>query len=138
MYSYNFSISKERILEKELILTEINTLTERLKAQTVEGRDKSTKAALKLNVISKKIKNTTRKMMAKVSELSIHQAISLNLYQEKTEKSALLRDAEARMKNKETPLPWELLEFEIKQLERKRNRKERHAVAESASSPPIM
>ena len=69
-----------------MILTEIKTLTERLKAQTVEGRDESTKAALKLNVISKKIKNTTRKMMAKVSELSIHQAISLNLYQEKLRK----------------------------------------------------
>merc|ERR1719183_283280 len=54
---------KEALLEKELVLEEVTTLSEKLRGQALEGR----------------IKDVTRKMMATVSELSMYQATSIKL-----------------------------------------------------------
>ncbi|KAI8824342.1 uncharacterized protein EV422DRAFT_317338 [Fimicolochytrium jonesii] len=77
---------EERILEKDLILSEVTTLTDRLKRQTLEGRTDSNEVASKLNDLSKRIKHTTKAMMARVSELAMHQAMAMGLYQEKIDK----------------------------------------------------
>lgn len=61
-------------------------MTSRLKKQTLDGRVDSNEAAVKLNEVAKKIKQVTRLLMSKVSELSMHQANVLNLYQQKNEK----------------------------------------------------
>jgi chromosome segregation ATPase len=77
---------EERLLEKDLLLEEVSTLTDRLKKQTMEGRQESHEVSARLNDLSKKIKNATRGIMARVSELSMYQALAMGLYQEKCEK----------------------------------------------------
>ena len=77
---------EERLLEKDLILEEVTTLTNRLKKQTLDGRLETHDIATKMNDLSKKIKSSTRSMMARVSELSMYQALAMSLYQEKCEK----------------------------------------------------
>ena len=67
-------------------MEEINTLTDRLKSQTLEHRDESYNVTKNLNGLTRKLKNVTRKMMSKVSELAMNQALAMSLYQEKTEK----------------------------------------------------
>lgn len=100
-------------------------MTGRLKKQALDGRDESNNTAVKLNDLAKRIRKITRSMMGMVSELSMHQALSLSLYQEKTEKEALLTDARERMKEAGTPLiPWEAVELDIKREEKKRLRKD--------------
>lgn len=100
-------------------------MTGRLKKQALDGRNESNNTAVKLNDLAKRIRKITRSMMGMVSELSMHQALSLSLYQEKTEKEALLTDARERMKEAGTPLiPWEAVELDIKREEKKRLRKD--------------
>jgi hypothetical protein len=77
---------QERLLEKDLILEEVSTLTTRLKKQAIEGRQESHEVAVKMNDLSKKLKSVTRSIMARVSELAMYQAMSMGLYQEKCEK----------------------------------------------------
>ncbi|KAJ3158067.1 hypothetical protein HDU89_000450 [Geranomyces variabilis] len=94
---------EERILEKDLILAEVSTLTDRLKRQTVEGRNESHAVAGKVNDLSKRIKLTTKAMMARVSELAMHQAMAVALYQERSNKELLLEEAKARLEAGQAP-----------------------------------
>lgn len=108
-----------------MILTETKVMTERVKKQALEGRDDSNKVAMKLNDLAKRIRTTTRKMMAKVSELSMNQATALSLHQEKTEKEALIQDVTERMKAAGSSIiPWEDVEIELKRAEKVSARKE--------------
>ncbi|KAI9339290.1 hypothetical protein BDR26DRAFT_803168 [Obelidium mucronatum] len=118
---------EERLLEKDLLLEEVSTLTSRLKKQTLDGRIESFEVATRLNDLSKKIKNATREMMAKVSELSMYQAMAMGLYQEKCEKEMLLEEARHRLANGE--IPMEDIEKEFLQKERMRKRREHDAMA---------
>ncbi|KAJ3073973.1 hypothetical protein HDU98_000197 [Podochytrium sp. JEL0797] len=129
---------EERLLEKDLLLEEVSTLTSRLKKQTIDGRMESYDVATRLNDLSKKIKHSTREMMAKVSELSMYQAMAMGLYQEKCEKEMLLEEARHRLSNGEVPM--EEIEKEFLQKERMRKRRETDAMAirerhEKESSP---
>lgn len=56
-----------------------------------------------VNDLQAKIKDMTRKMMAKVSELSMHQANALKLQQEVKEKQADLEQCYIRMEKGEAP-----------------------------------
>lgn len=97
------SVRNEKILEKDLILEEIATLTSRLKKQTLDGKDETYHITRTLNDITKRMKSVTRSMMAKVSELAMHQALAMSLYQEKTEKEALLDEAKMRLQTGDIP-----------------------------------
>ena len=109
---------KEKLLEKDLILEEVVTLTNRLKKQAVQGRQESNQVTVKLNDLTKKIKNVTRSMMAKVSELSMHQALAMNLFQEKAEKEALVESISSRMSRGD--LPVEIIERDLIRAEKQR------------------
>jgi len=111
---------EERLLEKELIYDEINVLTERLKKQVTADRNSNNYFANQLNDLTMKIKNVSREMMAKISELSMYQSDTLALYQEKCEKSALLEQAEKNIRNNLPPM--ESIEDDIKKYERKLQR----------------
>jgi len=111
---------EERLLEKELIYDEINILTERLKKQVTTDRNSSNYFANQLNDLSMKIKNISREMMAKISELSMYQSDTLALYQEKCEKSALLEKAEKNLRNNLPPM--DTIEDDIKRYEKKMQR----------------
>ncbi|KAJ3233161.1 hypothetical protein HDU81_002463 [Chytriomyces hyalinus] len=110
---------EERLLEKDLLLEEVSTLTLRLKKQTLDGRIESHEVATRLNDLSKKIKHATRDMMAKVSELSMYQAMAMGLYQEKCEKA---KEAKQRLSNGE--VPYDEAEKEFMQRERMKKRRE--------------
>ncbi|KAJ3328888.1 hypothetical protein HDU76_009092 [Blyttiomyces sp. JEL0837] len=118
---------EERLLEKDLILEEVSTLTNRLKKQTLEGREESHEVAARINDLSKKIKNVTRSMMARVSELSMYQALAMGLYQEKCEKEAILETAKQRLGRGECPT--EDIEKEFIRAEKKRMRREAELMA---------
>ena len=64
---------REQLLEKELVLEEITTLTNRLRVQAVSKRDSAKSLVEKLNDFQGKIRETTKKMLASVSELSMYQ-----------------------------------------------------------------
>merc|ERR1719316_1111244 len=70
---------KEALLEKELVLEEVTTLSEKLRAQALEGRAGTLELSQKVNAFQGRIKDVTRKMMATVSELSMYQATAIKL-----------------------------------------------------------
>ncbi|KAJ3296076.1 hypothetical protein HK104_002021, partial [Borealophlyctis nickersoniae] len=113
---------EEKLLEKDLILEEVSTLTNRLKRQTLEGRHESHAVSSKINDLAKRIKHVTKGMMAKVSELSMHQALAMGLYQEKCEKEALLEEARARLESGQ--VPTEQIERDFIRAEKARLRRE--------------
>lgn len=59
---------KEQLLEKELVLEEVTALSDKLRKQAAEGRGDTLQLAKKVNEFQARIKETTRKMMATVSE----------------------------------------------------------------------
>ena len=74
---------KEQLLEKELILEEVSSLAGRLRQQAAEGRADTLELAKRVNDYQSRIRKTTRKMMATVSELSMYQASSMKLAAER-------------------------------------------------------
>jgi chromosome segregation ATPase len=64
---------REQLLEKELVLEEVSTLTEKLRVQATSRRESSKYMADELNELQFKIRDTTKKMLASVSELSMYQ-----------------------------------------------------------------
>ncbi|KAJ3409840.1 hypothetical protein HDV05_004193 [Chytridiales sp. JEL 0842] len=118
---------EEKLLEKDLVLEEVNTLTERLKKQTMDGRGESHEVTARMNELSKKIKHATKGIMARVSELSMYQALAMGLYQEKCEKDALLEEARARLARGE--MPTEEIEKEFIRAERLRLKREKEIMA---------
>ena len=97
------SLKKEQLLEKDLVLEEVTSRAEKLKVQATEGRSGTVQLSQQLNGYQARIKETTRKMMAVVSELSMYQATSMKLAQEKVEREAALKDATARFEAGEAP-----------------------------------
>jgi hypothetical protein len=73
---------------------------------------------VKLNGLTKKIKEVTRSMMAKVSELSMHQALAMNLFQEHTEKQVLAESIKERLSHDDIPV--ELIERDLIRSEKMR------------------
>ena len=88
---------EEQCLEKDLILEQVNRLTERITNKVGASKDDTLKLAKSANQIQFEIKHTTKKMMANVSELSIAQATALKLQEEVKSKELLLEQAYSRM-----------------------------------------
>ena len=65
---------KEIMLEKELVLEEVSSLSDRLRKQAADGREDTLELANKVNEFQNRIRSITRKMMATVSELSMYTA----------------------------------------------------------------
>ncbi|CAF0766109.1 unnamed protein product [Adineta ricciae] len=97
------STKEEQSLEKDLILEQVSRLIERLSTRADAGKDDTLSLAKKVNDLQNKIKDITRKMMATLSELAIHQADSLKLQQEKNMKDVELRQYYARMEQGDPP-----------------------------------
>ncbi|UJR26651.1 hypothetical protein I4U23_007968 [Adineta vaga] len=97
------STKEEQSLEKDLILEQVNRLIVRLSTRADAGKDDTLSLAKKVNDLQNKIKDITRKMMATLSELAIHQADSLKLQQEKNIKDVELRQSYARMEQGDPP-----------------------------------
>ncbi|KXZ45417.1 hypothetical protein GPECTOR_55g323 [Gonium pectorale] len=124
---------KEQLLEKELILEEITSLSDKLRQQAAEGRSDTLALAQRVNDYQSKLRGVTRKIMATVSELSMYQASALKLGAEKEELEAAVAVAEQRLEAGEPPTDdaereWSRIERERATLETLSE--ERRAVAE--------
>jgi chromosome segregation ATPase len=94
---------REVLLEKELVLEEVTALIERLKKQAYNKRDSSKALATELNELQGKIRDTTKLMLASVSELSMYQATALRLQQEKMTREKALEEARWKLDHGEAP-----------------------------------
>jgi len=88
---------KEALLEKQLILDEITSLSDKLRAQASEGRGETLELAQRVNEYQGRLRAVTRRVMATVSELSMYQANSLKLGAEKADLEAEVENAHARV-----------------------------------------
>jgi hypothetical protein len=52
----------------------------------LNGKSETQQTTSRINDLTKKLKDVTRKTMSKVSELAMHQSQAISLYQEKIEK----------------------------------------------------
>ncbi|CAM9167170.1 unnamed protein product, partial [Ectocarpus sp. 8 AP-2014] len=133
------SAKKEVLLEKELVLEEVISLTKRLRKQASNGRAQALALSKKVNEFQGRIRDTTRRMMATVSELSMHQATALKLQQEKTARERELQEATWRAEHGEPPTEaavWDLYRLEQKSVAASTQRLER-AEAETSGEAPI-
>lgn len=64
---------REQVLEKELVLEEITSLTEKLRTQAINKREGAKILADELNDLHGRIREVTKKMLASVAELSMYQ-----------------------------------------------------------------
>lgn len=94
---------REQLLEKELVLEEISGLANKLRERASTGRSDTLELSRKVNDVQARIRAVTRKMMATVSELSMYQATSMTLQQEKYKKEAALEEADRRLERGEAP-----------------------------------
>ena len=91
------SDKKEQLLEKDLVLEEVSNLANRLRTQALEGREDTLDLAKRVNDFQARIKGSTRRMMATVSELSMYQATAMKLTQENQRKDLALKQQHANM-----------------------------------------
>ncbi|EFJ42885.1 coiled-coil protein required for normal flagellar motility [Volvox carteri f. nagariensis] len=113
---------KEQLLEKELILEEITSLSDKLRVQAAEGRADTLELAKRVNEYQSKLRAVTRKIMATVSELSMYQASALKLGAEKEELESAVSLAAQRLEAGEPPTDdtereWARIERERQTLE---------------------
>ncbi|EDO49671.1 predicted protein [Nematostella vectensis] len=94
---------EEKLLEKDLIFEEVTRLADRTKNKAETGKEDTLELAKKVNEYQAKIKDTTRKMMAMVSELSMNQANALKLQQVVKGKEQEVEQAYIRMERGEAP-----------------------------------
>merc|ERR1712151_488678 len=110
---------KESLLEKELILEEVTALSDKLRRQAVDGRQGTMELSQKVNTFQARIKDVTRKMMATVSELSMHQATAHKLQRERDEACERAMTAREKMEQGLPPTDTADYDFEkILQMER--------------------
>merc|ERR1712166_1548399 len=123
---------QEQLLEKELVLEEVSNLSDRLRVQANSGRGDTLELAKKVNEYQSRIRGKTRKMMACVSELSMYQASSMKLAQEKEEMSEMLMSANERLEQGEVPLEgleeeWARMEYRRMEHDEERTHHEQQA-----------
>ncbi len=83
---------KEKLVEKELILHEVSSLSDKLCVEAAENRQWTLELAKKINHYQSTIRQTTRSLMATVSELSMYQATAMKL---DDERQTVMEDFEA-------------------------------------------
>nr|XP_025146847.1 coiled-coil domain-containing protein 146 isoform X3 [Bubalus bubalis] len=102
---------EEKLLEKDFIYEQVSRLTDRLYSKTQACKQDTLLLAKKMNGYQKKIKDTTEKMMALVAELSMKQAMAIELQKEVKEKEEFIFTCNSRMEkglplNKEIEREW--------------------------------
>ncbi|XP_002712067.2 coiled-coil domain-containing protein 146 [Oryctolagus cuniculus] len=102
---------EEQLLEKDFIYEQVSRLTDRLCSKTQACKEDTLLLAKKMNGYQKKIKDTTEKMMAIVAELSMKQAMTIELQKEVREKQEFIFACSSRMEkglplNKDIEREW--------------------------------
>lgn len=109
---------KEQLLEKDLVLEEVSNLANRLRTQALEGRESTLELAKRVNEFQARIKGTTRRMMATVSELSMYQATAMKLTQENQHNEETLNGMDMNLSqglppSDEIELAWQRYDQEL-------------------------
>ena len=128
---------KEQLLEKDLVLEEVSNLANRLRAQALEGRGETLELAKRVNDFQVRIKTTTRRMMATVSELSMYQASAMKLTQENQARDDSLQAQQANLDG--SLPPSEGIEMEWQRFEQDLDRRANEAAARNVlaeTAPP--
>lgn len=94
---------RSQLLEKELVFEEITALNSQMNAQVSTKREVAKDLADQLNELQSRIRDTTKRMLATVSELSMYQATALRLQQEKADREGSLEVARRNLENGEPP-----------------------------------
>ncbi|KAL1524346.1 hypothetical protein AB1Y20_019244 [Prymnesium parvum] len=131
---------KEQLLEKDLVLEEVSNLANRLRTQALEGRESTLELAKRVNEFQARIKGTTRRMMATVSELSMYQATAMKLTQENQQKEESLQGMESNLSHGLPPsddleLAWQRHEHE---LTRRSDQTHARNISQEASQAQVM
>ncbi|XP_068132313.1 coiled-coil domain-containing protein 146 [Hyperolius riggenbachi] len=116
---------EERLLEKDFLYEQVSKLSERIRIKAESGKEDTLNLAKKMNEVQKRIKNTTRKLMSRIAELSMQQANCMKMQQEVRDKENFVETCYARMEqglppSAETEQEWKRLvrEERRRQLER--------------------
>ncbi|KAM4874600.1 coiled-coil domain-containing protein 146 [Thomomys bottae] len=102
---------EEKLLENNFIYEQVSRLTQRLSNKTEACKHDTLVLAKKMNGYQQKIKDTTKRLMALVAELSMKQALTIELQKEVREKEEFISTCNARIEkglplNKEIEREW--------------------------------
>ncbi|XP_039219768.1 coiled-coil domain-containing protein 146 isoform X1 [Crotalus tigris] len=88
---------EEKLLEKDFIYEQVSRMTEKVSVKAENSKEETLILAKKMNVLQEKIKSTTQKIMALIAELSMHQAVAINLQQEMRDKEQTVLSVVSRL-----------------------------------------
>ncbi|CAI8004032.1 Coiled-coil domain-containing protein 146 [Geodia barretti] len=94
---------EQAALERELLYEQVCRLADRLKLRTTAQKDSTLQVAQRVSQYQSRIKDTTRKTMALVSELTMQQANALRLRQEVSEREGSVERAYMRLEAGQPP-----------------------------------
>ncbi|XP_027429676.1 coiled-coil domain-containing protein 146 isoform X1 [Zalophus californianus] len=102
---------EEKLLEKDFIYEQVSRLTDRLCSKTQAYKQDTLLLAKKMNGYRKKIKDATEQTMALVAELSMKQALAIELQKEVREKEDFIFSCSSRIEkglplNKDIEREW--------------------------------
>ncbi|XP_076788244.1 coiled-coil domain-containing protein 146 isoform X3 [Arvicanthis niloticus] len=111
MLELQLAKKEEKLLEKDFIYEQVSQLTNRLKGKTQACKKDTLLLAKKMNSYQQKIKNVTKEMMALVAELSMKQALTIELQKEVREKEDFIFSCSSRIErglplNREIEKDW--------------------------------
>ncbi|XP_029418217.1 coiled-coil domain-containing protein 146 isoform X2 [Nannospalax galili] len=111
MLELQLAKKEEKLLEKEFIYEQVSQLTNRLTGKTQTCKKDTLLLAKKMNSYQRRIKNATEKMMALVAELSMKQALTIELQKEVREKKEFIFSCSSRIEkglplNREIEKDW--------------------------------
>ncbi|XP_018415938.1 PREDICTED: coiled-coil domain-containing protein 146 [Nanorana parkeri] len=125
---------EEHLLEKDFLYEQVSKLAERIRIKAENGKEDTLACAKKRNELQNKIKDTTRKMMSRIAELSMQQANCIKLQQEVRDKDKFVETCYARMEqglppSEETEQEWKRLvrderRHQLERLEKTKVREE--------------
>ncbi|XP_063783054.1 coiled-coil domain-containing protein 146 isoform X2 [Pseudophryne corroboree] len=120
---------EEHLLEKEFLYDQVSRLSEKIRIKVENGKEDTLTLAKKMNELQKTIKDTTRKMMSRIAELSMQQASCIKLQQEVRDREKFVETCYTRMEqglppSEESEQDWKRL---LRQAHRNRIEKEEKA-----------
>ncbi|KAF4687476.1 hypothetical protein FOZ60_003950 [Perkinsus olseni] len=89
---------KETLVEKDMILEELDPLCSKVAAQVAQGREEKLVLMQKVNSLQQTLRDLTRKLVSAVSELSMYQATALDGEGENRKLQALVDEAVERLR----------------------------------------
>ena len=116
---------EQKALELDLVLLESQRLTQRVGSQVVSGKEETSRVARQVADTQSKIKDSNRKLMALVSEVSMHQSNCIKSQQSAQQHNIAFENAVARYEqglapSAEAKKEWEREERRLLQAESER------------------